>query len=90
MASSLDKALSALQGAKRISTVAKSAADWDTYKDHTGALKDELEQAAKSGYISKQEFLERCDVRQFETERGMRQSKRHQGGRSGDGHDGTD
>lgn len=73
--SSLDQALSAISGPQNMSTVSKSSADWDRYKEASG-LQDELETAAKNGYLSKKEFLDRCDVRQFEQERDLRQERR--------------
>jgi hypothetical protein len=69
--SGLDAALSAITGPAKMNTVTKSSLDWDTFKDGSG-MADELEQAAKDGFLAKKEFLERCDVRQFEKERDLR------------------
>lgn len=57
--------------------VTKSSMDWETYKAAQG-IEGEMEQATKDGkgYLNKQEFLQRCDVRKFETELEARQSKR--------------
>eukprot|EP00752_Nemacystus_decipiens_P004172 g3815.t1 len=73
----LDNVLAAIDGPKSISTVTKSSMDWDTYKAAEG-IEGEMEQATKDGkgYLNKQEFLQRCDVRKFETELEARQAKR--------------
>lgn len=73
-ASSLDKVLQDIQGPKAISTVAKSSYDWDSYKEQEN-LVDDLSKAAKAGYLTKQDFLNRCDVRSFEKERDERLRK---------------
>lgn len=72
---SLDSALSAITGPTKLNTVTKSSMDWEHYKDETG-LGDDLEQAAKNGFLSKKEFLERCDVRRFEKELETRQQEK--------------
>ncbi|CAM9937103.1 unnamed protein product [Ectocarpus sp. 13 AM-2016] len=73
----LDNVLAALDGPKSISTVTKSSMDWETYKAAEG-IEGDMEQATKDGkgYLNKQDFLQRCDVRKFETELEARQSKR--------------
>ncbi|CAM9510018.1 unnamed protein product [Choristocarpus tenellus] len=73
----LDGVLAALDGPKNISTVAKSSMDWDNYKAQEG-LEGEMEQVTKegTGYLNKQDFLQRCDVRRFEQERDARAAKR--------------
>ncbi|CAM9482836.1 unnamed protein product [Ectocarpus sp. 6 AP-2014] len=73
----LDNVLAALDGPKSISTVTKSSMDWETYKAAEG-MEGDMEQATKDGkgYLNKQDFLQRCDVRKFETELEARQSKR--------------
>ncbi|CAN0456446.1 unnamed protein product, partial [Ectocarpus fasciculatus] len=57
--------------------VTKSSMDWETYKAAEG-IEGDMEQATKDGkgYLNKQDFLQRCDVRKFETELEARQSKR--------------
>lgn len=59
------------------SQVAKSSMDWDTYKVAEG-IEGEMDQATKDGkgYLNKQDFLQRCDVRRFEHELEARQAKR--------------
>ena len=51
--------------------MAKSSVDWDAFKEESN-LADELEQATKDGYLQRQDFLTRCDVRQFEQEKAQR------------------
>ena len=63
--------LDTIKGPKSISTVTKSAFDWQTHKVKEG-LEDELAPAAKDGYLAKQDFLTRVDVRRFEKERDER------------------
>jgi hypothetical protein len=46
--SSIDKALELLKGPKAVSTVVKSSADWDTFKEKEG-IEDEVSKAAKNG-----------------------------------------
>lgn len=72
--SSLDQMLSDLNGPKTISTVTKSSYDWDTFKD-AEKLNDDLNKASQDGYLNKQDFLNRCDVRSFEMERDERLRK---------------
>jgi hypothetical protein len=72
---SLDSALSAINGPTKLNTVTKSSMDWENYKDESG-MGDDLEQAAKNGFLSKKEFLERCDVRRFEKELETRQQEK--------------
>lgn len=43
--SAIDKALEALKGPKAVSTVQKSAVDWDNFKEKEG-IADEVSQAA--------------------------------------------
>ena len=69
--SSLDKALAAIKGPESVSTVAKSGADWDNFKEKEG-LEDELQVAQKEGFLTRKEFLERVDYRKFEQERDQR------------------
>ena len=79
-ATGLDAALDALKGPTKINTVTKSSMDWESYKDKTG-MQDELEQGARDGFLSRKEFLDRVDVRQFEAEKAERQAERITAGR---------
>ncbi|XP_042891939.1 craniofacial development protein 1-like [Penaeus japonicus] len=62
---------------QKLTTLEKTKLDWNNFKAEEG-IDEELESHKKSkhGYLDKQAFLERADVRQFEIERAMRQSKR--------------
>ena len=57
------------------SILSKISSGWRTFKEQEG-LEDELQQAHKDGYLERQEFLARTDVRQFEREREIRQRER--------------
>lgn len=54
-----------------------AAQDWDKCKAEE-KIEEELKQATKSktGYLEKQRFLERSDLRQFEIEREIRDKQR--------------
>ncbi|CAN0162928.1 unnamed protein product, partial [Laminaria digitata] len=73
----LDNVLAAIDGPKTISTVTKSSMDWETYKTAEG-IEGDMQQATKDGkgFLNKQDFLQRCDVRKFESELESRQAKR--------------
>jgi len=73
----LDKVLDTLKGPKVVSTVAKSSYDWDNFKEKEG-LEDDLAVAQKDGYLTKKDFLDRCDYRKFEQERDSRNLLRSQ------------
>mmetsp|Transcript_18135 Transcript_18135/g.23866 ORF Transcript_18135/g.23866 Transcript_18135/m.23866 type:complete len:276 (-) Transcript_18135:212-1039(-) len=70
-ASGVDKVLAGLQEPKKISTITKSSVDWENFKEEEG-VSDELQKATKDGYLVKQDFLQRCDERLFETEKDFR------------------
>ena len=67
----LDSVLDTIKGPKAISTVTKSAFDWQSHKAKEG-LDDELAPAAKDGYLARQDFLVRVDHRTYEKERDER------------------
>jgi Bucentaur or craniofacial development len=73
----LDSVLQQIAGPSKISTVAKTSADWDSFKTETG-LEAELEKKAqgKDAFLVKQEFLSRVDNRTFEKEKGERDRER--------------
>lgn len=71
----LDLLLNQLKAPKNISTLDKTAHDWEQYKDKKG-IRDEVEKAAKNGYLEKKDFLLRVDYRQFEKERDQREQER--------------
>jgi len=55
----------------------KSKLDWNSFVDEAG-IKDELKtfNKGKDGYVEKQMFLERADLRQFEMEKAVRDQNR--------------
>jgi Bucentaur or craniofacial development len=73
----LDDVLASLTDAKSISTVTKSSLDWDKYKEVEG-IEEDLATVTKdgAGYLHRQDFLNRVDVRQYEADRDQRASKR--------------
>eukprot|EP01034_Spumella_vulgaris_P027901 gene27901-34685_t len=72
--SSLDSVLDLMNGPKAVSTMAKTSLDWDVYKEQEG-IEDELAGAAKEGFLTRKDFLNRCDVRAFESEKDARLAK---------------
>lgn len=58
---------------KKPTILEQAAEDWNKCKAEDN-LEDELKQAtkSKSGYLERQNFLQRSDLRQFEKEREMR------------------
>jgi hypothetical protein len=73
----LDSVLAEISGPSKLSTVAKTSADWDLYKERTG-VDEELEKQAHSNkaYLVKQDFLKRVDERRFEHEKAQRDRQR--------------
>jgi hypothetical protein len=67
----LDQVLAEISGPSKISTVAKTSADWDQFKTKTG-MEEELEKQAtgSKAYLVKKDFLQRVDERRFEKEKG--------------------
>mmetsp|Transcript_14180 Transcript_14180/g.30778 ORF Transcript_14180/g.30778 Transcript_14180/m.30778 type:complete len:270 (+) Transcript_14180:42-851(+) len=78
----IDSVLANLGGPQKMSTVAKTSSDWDTFKNKTG-LDEELEEKAKGkdAYLVKKDFLDRVDQRTFEVEKAERDRKRAAAGR---------
>ena len=72
---SLDALVTNLDKPEAITTLTKSSLDWDTYK-HASGVGEELERAAKAGFVDKQAFLARVDERRFELEREQRARER--------------
>lgn len=62
----------------KLTVLERSKQDWDSFKSSHG-LNEELRSfnRGKEGYLEKQDFLERTDLRQFEIEKGMRQGRRN-------------
>lgn len=61
----------------KISTLEKSKLDWDNYKKQEN-IEEELNthNKGKDGYLERQDFLQRADLRQFEIEKQLRNSSR--------------
>ncbi|CAN0406329.1 unnamed protein product [Phaeothamnion confervicola] len=72
-AAAIDRVLQQLDVPKAITTVEKSSVDWENFKEKEG-LDEELAKVTKdgAGYLHRQDFLQRVDVRQFEKERDVR------------------
>lgn len=73
----VDKLLKQLAAPEKVSTVAKTSADWDQFKEKTG-LGEKLEEQAdsKDAYLKRQDFLTRVDHRRFELEKEERDKNR--------------
>lgn len=71
------------KGQKKPTILEQAAQDWNRSKAEE-KLEDELKQATKSktGYLDKQRFLERADLRQFEREREIRDQVRTRAARA--------
>jgi len=61
----------------KINTLEKSKLDWEQFKNEED-IQDELKQYSKSkdGYLERQDFLQRADLRRFEIEKEIRTSLR--------------
>ncbi|XP_061394571.1 craniofacial development protein 1 [Musca vetustissima] len=62
---------------KKLSVLEKSQMDWKSFKSEEG-IEEELQtfNKGKDGYLERQDFLQRTDLRQFEIEKSLRQSSR--------------
>lgn len=67
--------VASLTAKKSMSTLAKSAVDWQISKEEEGDSA-ELEKATKNGYVDKMAFLAKTDMRQFELEKEARNQAR--------------
>jgi hypothetical protein len=69
--------LSEISGKPAVTTIAKTSADWDAFKDKSG-LGTAIEEKAQSkdSYLNRQDFLDRVDHRRFEVERQERDRER--------------
>ncbi|XP_072754159.1 craniofacial development protein 1 [Anoplolepis gracilipes] len=61
----------------KISTLEKSKLDWDNFKKQEN-IEEEINthNRGKDGYLERQDFLQRADLRQFEIEKQLRNSSR--------------
>lgn len=71
----LDKILESFDEPKKVSTMEKTSLDWDNFKEKEG-IEDELLHYTKDGYIEKQNFLQRLDLKRFELEKAERVKQR--------------
>jgi hypothetical protein len=78
----IDSLLQELNGPGKLSTVAKTSADWDSFKQDAG-VEDEIEKQAqgKNAYLHKQDFLKRVDERSFVQEKAQRDQDRSKRGK---------
>ncbi|EDW31289.1 GL11059 [Drosophila persimilis] len=62
---------------KKLSVLEKSQMDWKTFKTDEG-INEQLSthNKGKDGYLERQDFLQRTDLRQFEIEKNLRQTRR--------------
>ena len=75
--SGLDILLKELDGPSKLTTVAKTSADWDQFKVKEGLDDDLTKQAqGKNAFLKKKDFLDRVDARRFEVEKEVRDSER--------------
>lgn len=80
----MDQLLQQLQSKNKVSTIAKTSNDWESFKEQSG-LGEKLEQQADSNtaYLQKQDFLARVDHRTFQVERQEREQNRTKRGGGG-------
>lgn len=61
----------------KLSTLEKSKLDWDRFKNDEGIAEDlKTFNQGKQGFLERQAFLERADVKQFEIERSLRAGRK--------------
>ncbi len=74
----LDNLLSQISRPDKLSTMSKTAADWDMFKSSNVDLATKLEDTAmgNEAYLVKKDFLNRVDTRQFELEKAQREKER--------------
>lgn len=73
----LSSVLGQLGKKSKLGTLEKSKLDWDRYKKDEG-IEEELKKHNKgrAGYLERQDFLQRTDLRQFQIEKELRTSRR--------------
>ncbi|XP_064551702.1 craniofacial development protein 1 [Drosophila montana] len=73
----LGSLLNQLGKKKKMSVLEKSQLDWKSFKCDEGIDEDlRTHNKGKDGYLERQDFLQRTDVRQFEIEKSLRQTRR--------------
>jgi hypothetical protein len=73
--SALQGLLGAIGKKSKMSTVTKTALDWDQFKEKEG-IAEELKIHNKDGYLQKQAFLHEADLRAHEKELEWKQTER--------------
>eukprot|EP00039_Didymoeca_costata_P001909 m.56177 g.56177 ORF g.56177 m.56177 type:complete len:272 (+) comp11023_c0_seq1:91-906(+) len=73
--SALEGLLGVIGNKKKMSTVEKTKLDWDDFKEKHG-ISEELARLNKDGFLEKQEFLHRADLRAHERELEFKDSMR--------------
>uniref|UniRef100_A0A7S1VGP4 BCNT-C domain-containing protein n=1 Tax=Grammatophora oceanica TaxID=210454 RepID=A0A7S1VGP4_9STRA len=73
----LDHLLNQISGPSKLTTVAKTSSDWDSFKTKSG-MEEQLEKKAqgKDAFLVKKDFLNRVDERRFEHEKSKREQER--------------
>ncbi|XP_055625532.1 craniofacial development protein 1 [Toxorhynchites rutilus septentrionalis] len=76
-AGGLGSVLSQIGKKNKLSTLEKTKLDWNSFKRNEG-IDEELKthNKGKEGFLERKDFLQRADLRQFEIEKAMRQTKR--------------
>lgn len=72
--SRLDALLNKMQN-KKETTIKQSQKDWEEFKNKEG-ISEELKHAAKDGFLEKQAFLGRTEMRQFDKDAALRNQER--------------
>lgn len=84
-AKGVDNLLHEMAKPEKLSTVAKTSADWDLFKSKNAdaSLKEQLESQAtgNDAYLVKKDFLNRVDERRFEAEKAERERSRAKRGK---------
>lgn len=75
--SKLGEILNQIGKKNKISTIEKTKLDWNSFKRNEG-LEEEIQtfNKGKHGYLERQDFLERADLRQFEIEKSLRNTSK--------------
>nr|XP_023026671.1 craniofacial development protein 1 [Leptinotarsa decemlineata] len=75
--SGISNVLSQLSKKPKISTLEKTKLDWDNFKKEEN-IEEELQthNRGKDGYLERQDFLQRADLRRFEIEKNVRSIER--------------
>lgn len=73
----LSGVLGKISGKPKMSVLEKTRLDWNQFK-HAEGIQEELQtfNRGKDGYLERQAFLQRSDLRQFEIEKSMRSANR--------------